>query len=128
MLLRPSGPPAALRSFRAAGLLMIFFAAASIFLVPKGVHPSLVGWILAGLLVVGGLALFFPKPLSRKVAVAVSILVASSGVLALLGHPEASLPTQPIMTIVVSAYLCFRVFMAQVYAKQLETPSVNDEE
>ncbi len=128
MLLRPNGPVSALRSFRSAGLLMIFFAGASIFMVPKGVQPSPIGWGLAALLVLGGLGLFSRVVLFRKLAIGIAALVACSGVLVLLGHPEASLPTTPAMTIIVSLYLVFRIFMAQVYAKSTEEPSVNDDD
>lgn len=107
---------------------MIVFAAASVLLLPKGVTPSPIGWSLAGLLVAGGIALIVDPRRLRNVAVGISVLVAATGVAALAGHPEASLPTQPWLTIIVSLYLCFRVFMAQVYAKSAEQPSVNDPE
>ena len=97
-------------------------------MVPKGITPSPIGWALAVLLSLGGLGLFFKPPIVRTIAVAISILVAASGVLAWLGHPEASLPASPVMTMIVGLYLAFRVFMAQVYAKQAEAPSVNDED
>jgi CHASE2 domain-containing sensor protein len=109
---------------------MIFFAGASIFMVPKGVQPSTIGWALAALLVAGGIGLLFlfQSKLVRKIAIGIALLIACSGVLVLLGHPEASLPSSPAMTIIVSLYLVFRIFMAEVYAKSADSPSVNDDD
>ncbi len=127
MASRTSGSPQISRSFRSAGLLLIGAAAVSLYFAPKG-SISPIGWGLAGLLVIAGLGLIVNPKLARIPALGATALVTASGVLAALGHPEASIPGSPMMTIFVGAVLCARILLAQVLAKSLEQPSVNDDD
>jgi hypothetical protein len=71
---------------------------------PLGVVP----YVLAGLLIVAGLALFTRTRPAYYFALAVAALTAVSGVLALVHHPELSLPVPPALSIGVGLYLIFR--------------------
>lgn len=115
-----------MRNFRTAGVLMIFFGIVSIAMVPKGTVPTVAAYILAGVLCAGGIGLFFNVNALRIVAIGCAGLVALSGVVKLIGHPELSLPGTPFLTIGVSLYLIIRVVLAYVYAKQAAEGSVDD--
>jgi hypothetical protein len=75
---------------------------------PLGVVP----WVLAGLLVVAGVALFTRLRPAYYFAIAVAALTAVTGVLALAHHPELALPAPPAVSIVVGLYLIFRSALA----------------
>ncbi len=73
---------------------------------------GLVPWVLAGLLVVAGVALFTRLRPAYYFALAVAALTAVSGVLALAHHPELALPAPPALSIGVGLYLIFRTALA----------------
>lgn len=75
---------------------------------PLGVVP----WVIAGLLVVAGVALFTRLKPGYYFAIAVAALTSVSGVLALVHHPELALPAPPALSIVVGLYLIFRTALA----------------
>jgi hypothetical protein len=75
---------------------------------PFGVVP----WVLAGLLVVAGVALFTRTRPAYYLAIAVATLTSVSGVLALAHHPELALPASPYVSIGVGLYLIFRTALA----------------
>ena len=74
-----------------------------------GHHPlGTVPYVIAGLLVAAGLALFTRARIAFYFAIAVAALTAVSGVLALAHHPELALPTPPAVSIAGGLYLIFR--------------------
>jgi hypothetical protein len=75
---------------------------------PLGVVP----WVLAGLLVVAGVALLTRFRPAYYFALGVAALTAVTGVLALAHHPELALPTPPALSIAVGLYLIFRTALA----------------
>ena len=78
-----------------------------------GHHPlGPVPWVLAGLLVVAGVALFTRMRPAFYFALGVAALTAVTGVLALAHHPELALPTPPAVSIAVGLYLVFRTVLA----------------
>lgn len=80
----------------------------------SGQRPSgIVPYLIAGLLIGGGATLFLRRPFAFWVALAASVVLAVSGLLARFGYPMLALPIPPILSIVVGLYLCLRVLMAK---------------
>jgi|GEM_PF-2862374 len=71
---------------------------------PDGPFP----WVIAGVLVAGGVLMLFDKAWALWVAVGCSALLVASGAVAWLGHPRFALPIPPIMSVVLGLYLGFR--------------------
>ena len=69
--------------------------------------------MLAALLVGSGALLFLQKRFTFFVAFGAAALLALSGLVASLGHPELTLPVPPALSIVIGLYLCLRVVIAR---------------
>jgi hypothetical protein len=74
-------------------------------------------WILAGLLCVAGALLFTQRRPAFYFALAVAALTVLSGIIAMLGHPNLSLPVPPPLAIGVGLYLVLRTSIAASFAK-----------
>jgi hypothetical protein len=82
-----------------------------------GHHPQgPVGWAIAGLLVVAGIALLIGRPFAFYLALVAGTVTAATGVLPYAHHPELSLPVPPLLSIVVGLYLVGRTAMLRVMA------------
>jgi hypothetical protein len=79
----------------------------------RGEPLSPAAYAISGALVVAGACMFLRRPFSFWVAMAASLLLALSGVLAFLHHPELSLPVHPAISLVVGLYLCLRTLIAR---------------
>ncbi len=70
-------------------------------------------WAIFGVLVVAGLLLFIRRPWTFWVAIGAAAVLALTGVLAMLKHPELALPVPPILSIVIGLYLVLRAVIAR---------------
>jgi hypothetical protein len=87
---------------------------------PVALPPA--AWVLAGLLVFAGALLFTRTRIAFYAALAVGALTAISGIAALLGHPELSLPVHPGLSIGIGLYLVFRTALsAASFARRTPT-------
>lgn len=73
---------------------------------------GVVPWALAALLVVTGALLFTRTRIAFWVAIAAGAITATSGIVALMHHPELSLPVPPALSIGVGLYLVLRTAIA----------------
>jgi hypothetical protein len=89
-------------------------------------HPA--QWALGALLVGAGLVVLLRRPFSFHVALGVALLVAVSGCVAWLGHPELALPVPPVLSIVLGLYLCLRTVLARPGLSQRVRRPLFDEE
>jgi hypothetical protein len=101
------------RSAWSVGILMVAMGGLSVGGIGMQRQVSLVGWALAGLLIVSGALLFLRRPFVYWLALAASILTAATGAIALLGRPSWALPVPPGLSIGVGIYLGLRVMMAK---------------
>ena len=76
--------------------------------------------VLAALLIVAGVVLLTKRGFAYWLAIPVAVVVALSGVVAQLGHPQWTLLSPPWMPIVLGGYLTVRTLMART---QANTPS-----
>jgi hypothetical protein len=92
---------------------IVFIALGGIAVSPLGARHVLTpaALVVAGLLVVGGIALMTRRAFAFWVAIAAAAVAAATGVAALLGRPQLALPVSPVLSIVVGLYLILRTFM-----------------
>jgi hypothetical protein len=76
-------------------------------------HPTQVGLVIAGLLVVSGGLLFLRRPFAWWIAVGAAAVTIVSGLVAQLGHPEWGLPMHPVIALVVGLYVIFRLLVSR---------------
>jgi hypothetical protein len=97
-----------MRSSWSLGILYIVFGGLAVSGI--GGHRPLgpVAWVLAGLLIAAGALILTRLRPAFYVALAVGGLVAASGIMPYVGHPELSLPVPPALSIGVGLYLVFR--------------------
>jgi hypothetical protein len=103
-----------MRSPVSLGLVFIAMGGLSISGI-AGRHPlGPVAWGIAGLLVLGGVALLLRRPFAFYVALAAAVVTAATGVMPYLHHPELALPVPPILSIVVGLYLVGRTALLRL--------------
>jgi hypothetical protein len=101
-----------MRSSWSLGILFVVFGGLSVSGI--GGHRPLgpVAWVLAGLLMAAGALILTRLKAAYYLALAVGGLVAASGVMPYVGHPELALPVPPALAIGVGLYLVFRTAIA----------------
>jgi hypothetical protein len=102
-----------MRSPVTLGLVMILLGglSASGFGGAGPLHPA--QWGLVGLLVAGGLTMLSRRPFTFWVVIGVAAVLAVTGVLARVGHPELALPLPWYGSVGVAVYLVLRAVAAR---------------
>ena len=95
------------------GLLMVLVGGMGLsgFGQPHVLTPA--AYVIAGVLLVGGVTMFLRRPFAFWVAIAAALLLTASGLAAFLHHPQLSMPIHPGISVVVGLYLCLRAVIAR---------------
>jgi hypothetical protein len=102
-----------MRSAWSVGVLMIVLGGIGVSGIGGQKPLGPIPWVIAGLLVAGGATMFLQRPFVFWVAIGASGLLAATGVLARLGHPEWALPVPWQLSVVIGLYLCLRAVIAR---------------
>jgi hypothetical protein len=78
-------------------------------------QPTVVGWVIAGVLIAAGGLLFLRRPLVWYIAVGAAALAVVTGVVAQLGRPDLALPVPPLLSLVIGLYLILRLVISRKY-------------
>ncbi len=79
-----------------------------------GRHPTALSYVVAGLLFVGGAALFLGQKLAVYPAFSGALAMLVTGALSLYGHPQWALPVPAWISIGLGALLFLRVLLARL--------------